>query len=150
MLLHRCNVSTLDLAWGNQTFYGGDKQVWLSSENKKNSTFSIFGLTRLRSQDQNRRFLKSILLYRWKIFDLDLVWSTETSKYWESGVWSSRQNKNNNNRFVVSDYRDHDGSNKIFGLSTESSSKNVKFLKNAFLEKINVLLVVETLYWTSI
>ena len=61
----------------------------------RTALFSIFGLTRIRTQDQNRKFLNRIFLYKWKLFDWELVWSTEISSYWEIGVWLSRQNKNN-------------------------------------------------------
>ena len=57
--------------------------------------FSIFGLTRIRSMDQNRKFSNSILLCKCKLFDWDLNWGTEISSYWEKGCWSSKQNKNN-------------------------------------------------------
>ena len=111
--------------------------------------FPLFGLTRVRSHAQKRKFLNKILLFKWKLFDLDLVWSTETSSFREIGGWSSRQNKNNK-RFVVSDYRDHDGSSKRFGCSTESSSKSVKFSNEALLEKINLIVVEERIVRKSI
>ena len=111
--------------------------------------FPLFGLTRVRSHAQKRKFLNRILPFKWKLLDSDLVWRTETSSFREIGVWSSRQNKNNK-RFVVSDYRDHDGSSKRFGFSTESSSKSVKFSNEALLEKINLKVVEEKIVWKSI
>ena len=113
------------------------------------SLFPLFGLTRVRSYAQKRKFFNRILPFKWKLFDSDLVWSTETSSFREIGVWSSRQNKNNK-RFVVSDYRDHDGSSKRFGFSTKSSSKSVKLSNEAFLDKINLIVVEEKVVWKSI
>ena len=96
------------------------------AETIRTALFSNFGLTRIWSMDQNRKFVNTIFLYKGKLFDEDFVWNIEIASYWEIGVWLCKKLKTTN-VFVVSDYRDRDGSSKVLAFQSNHLPKTSNF-----------------------
>ena len=54
--------------------------------------FRIFGRSRIRCMDQNKRFPNWIVLHKRKLLDGDFGWRNHSCGYWGRWVWSPKQN----------------------------------------------------------